>query len=179
MEHIDFETYIANYEKYQDLKRVVCVTSQQPCVLTRNNNFNKSFCEENNISIYYTGHRGGTIINSTEDVSIGLFNCGHCLHVIQSLVSYLRGKGLSCVLDDNDILVDGYKVIGISQRHNDKGSPIAMHISIVVDLDLIKNICTKPMNKVPKGLSEFGITREEIIEFIQSLNFEEGRNYAI
>lgn len=31
-----------------------------------------------------------------------------------------------------------------------------------VDLEDIKKICKKPMKKVPKGLSEYGITTEEV-----------------
>ena len=39
----------------------------------------------------------------------------------------------------------------------------AIHISIGMDLDLIKAICTKPMVKTPKGLQDYGITQDEII----------------
>jgi hypothetical protein len=35
-------------------------------------------------------------------------------------------------------------------------------LSINIDLDHIKAICRKSMNKVPKGLSEYGITTEEV-----------------
>ena len=35
-------------------------------------------------------------------------------------------------------------------------------ISMNVNLDHIKAICKKPMEKVPKGLSEYGITTEEV-----------------
>ena len=35
-------------------------------------------------------------------------------------------------------------------------------VSVISQLDHIKTICRKPMVKVPKGLSEWGITTEEV-----------------
>lgn len=37
-------------------------------------------------------------------------------------------------------------------------------------IELIKNVYTKPMNKVPRGLTDFGIMRDDIIDFLNSLN---------
>lgn len=42
-------------------------------------------------------------------------------------------------------------------------------IGINTNLEHIKAICRKPMQKVPKGLSEYGITTEEVEEMF--LNF--------
>ena len=36
-----------------------------------------------------------------------------------------------------------------------------------VDLEAIKNACKKPMVKVPKALSEYGITTEEMVKFCE------------
>ena len=40
-------------------------------------------------------------------------------------------------------------------------------ISINQDLDVIKHACTKPMEKIPKALSEYGITTEEMVKFCE------------
>ena len=47
-----------------------------------------------------------------------------------------------------------------------------MHISMSVDINLIMNICKKPMAKVPKGLNDFGIYEEDIFKIIEDLNEE-------
>lgn len=46
----------------------------------------------------------------------------------------------------------------------------AFHVSINCNLELIKNICNKPMVKIPKGLNDFAITQEDVIGFLNSLN---------
>ena len=42
-----------------------------------------------------------------------------------------------------------------------------VQISINQDLEVIKNVCLKPMVKVPKGLGEYGVTTEEIIDWVE------------
>ena len=82
------------------------------------------------------------------------------------LKNYLTDKGLNCKIAENDLLVDGYKCGSYMSRNIDGVIYTAIHISINMDVDLIKSICTKPMVKIPKGLSEFGITTDEIKNFI-------------
>lgn len=40
-------------------------------------------------------------------------------------------------------------------------------ISINQDIEAIKHICKKEMIKIPKALSDFGITAEEIVNFCE------------
>ena len=45
------------------------------------------------------------------------------------------------------------------------------HISFSVDLEQIESVCTKPMEKIPAGLNEFGVTREEVEEWLHEFWF--------
>ena len=49
-------------------------------------------------------------------------------------------------------------------------------IGINTNLDHIKAICRKPMKKVPKGLSEYGITTEEVEQWFLDFCEKEGAN---
>ena len=50
-------------------------------------------------------------------------------------------------------------------------------ISMNVNLDHIKAICRKPMKKVPKGLSDYGITSEEVEEMFLDFCEADEANY--
>lgn len=65
-------------------------------------------------------------------------------------------------------MVDGYKCFGFATNYlADYGKLLTTcHFTLSVNIDLIKAICTKPMVKVPKGLADYGITQQEVIEFI-------------
>lgn len=94
----------------------------------------------------------------------------------QSLGSFLANKliarGLNVVFRDNDWLIDGKKFMGTMMYYLGGNFHFyGGHISINVDLDLIKNICLKPMEKEPIGLSEFGITTEQVEEWLHEFYF--------
>ena len=136
---------------------------------------NFQYCENNNITCVNIGRRGGTFVINKGDVGFGNVSKGLDNtvgeRIYETFVAYLRNKGFNASQNSNDILIDGYKVFGwASHYYKDfDATYITVHFTMSVDLELIRNICTKPMNKVPKGLVEFGITREEVIEFLKSL----------
>jgi lipoate-protein ligase A len=78
------------------------------------------------------------------------------------LVSEYKQRGLNAFFDGNDILIDGYKISGLSATPYGALQYSTIHIGINTNLEDIKTICTKPMIKIPKGLSEYNITTEEI-----------------
>ena len=41
----------------------------------------------------------------------------------------------------------------------------AIHVSVTVNIEQIKNICQKAMYKMPAGLSDFGITEKDAEDF--------------
>lgn len=136
---------------------------------------NFEYCKEHSISCVDIGRRGGAFVVNKGDIGLGYVAKG-LDNTIGYLVSkrfteYLKNKGLNAHEENNDILIDGYKVFGWASHYYKEQECIfiSCHFTMSVDLDLIEKICTKPINKTPKGLSCFGITREEVQHFICSL----------
>lgn len=142
---------------------------------------NFEYCKEHNIPCVDIGRMGGAFVINKGDVGLGHVAKGFDntigFEVYNRFTEYLKSKGLNAVAKDNDILIDGYKVFGWASYHYQKADAtfITCHFTISVNVNLIKSICTKPMNKIPKGLSDFGITRKEVIEFLERF----GKEYAL
>lgn len=139
------------------------------CALTTaSDSTNKEFVESNNLKTASMGNSGGCIVAFPDNLEMGYFtkdvNSTFLERLAQEVVDYLKGKGLNANLDNNDVLVDGtYKVFSTSKATYDKAILFgAIHISINCDADLVRKICTKEMKKIPKGLSDYGITTEEM-----------------
>ena len=134
---------------------------------------NFEYCQAHNIPCVDIGRRGGAFVVNKGDIGFGYITAGLDNTVGELLYNkfaeYLKTKGLNAETKDNDVLIDGYKVFGWASNYYKEYDAIYItcHFTMSVDLELIRNVCTKPINKTPKGLSEFGISREEIIEFIE------------
>lgn len=122
-------------------------------------------CKELGYEIIESYNNGGTILSNKGDVLIGHFaepDNGWYDSFISYFVDWLKAKGLNAEFVSNDIVVDGYKVCGMCITRYGRIDYTGGIISMNVNLDHIKAICKKPMVKVPKGLSEYGITTEEV-----------------
>lgn len=122
---------------------------------------------DNKIPYWYTNNFGATIVKSAGDFGVAVtkqdgLNEGE--RYITLVRDYLISKGINASLSGNDLMVDDIYKVGSYGSINivDRYIYTAFHFSMNVDLDLIKKICTKPMVKIPKGLSEYGITYQEI-----------------
>lgn len=137
-----------------------------PVVLThRKTQVDEDVCNELGYTIYESFNNGGTILTEPGDFEIGHWfkhENGWCDRFAEYFVNWLKGKGLNVVFEDNDILVDGFKVCGACITRYGRIDYTGIHVGINTNLDHIKQICRKPMNKIPKGLSEYGITTEEV-----------------
>lgn len=143
------------------------------CALTTTlDSTNREFVESHNIKTARMGNSGGCIVAFPDNLEMGYFtrdiNSTFLERLAQEVVDYLKGKGLNATLDNNDVLVDGtYKVFSTSKATYDEAILFgAIHVSINCDADLVAKICTKPMKKIPKGLSEYGITSDEMFDLI-------------
>ena len=134
---------------------------------------NFEYCQAHNIPCVDIGRRGGAFVVNNGDIGFGYITSGLDNTVgeliYNKFAEYLRAKGLNAEAKDNDVLIDGYKVFGWASNYYKEYDAIYItcHFTMSVDLELIRNVCTKPMNKIPKGLSEYGITSDEIKEFIE------------
>lgn len=122
-------------------------------------------CAELGYTVYEAFNNGGTILTLPGDFEIGhwyVHDNGWCQRFAEYFVNWLKAKGLNAEYTDNDILVDNCKVCGTCVTRYGRIDYTGIHIGINTNLDHIKAICKKPMKKVPKGLSEYGITTEEV-----------------
>jgi lipoate-protein ligase A len=136
---------------------------------------NFEYCLQNNIPCVDIGRRGGAFVINKGDIGAGYIQEGldntFGWNLTKKFVEFLREKGFNAEEKNNDVLIDGYKVFGRASHFYKEENCIFItcHFTMSVDLDLINKVCTKPMNKIPKGLNDFGIGREEIIQFINDL----------
>lgn len=143
----------------------------------RNENYNKEYCIENSIGILSFPNEGGVLVINKGDVELGHFSKD--VHnkfnenFATELTQYLQAKSINASMKGNDIIIDDvYKCVGYSSRRYGEILYSAFHISINVNLELIKNICTKPMVKIPKGLSDYGVTTEEVLNLLKTMELK-------
>jgi hypothetical protein len=142
-----------------------------------NNIIDEDFCKSKGVKLLPIPNQGGVIVLSKGDVEIGIFQDNGWdvwKNYLNLLCEKLKEKVPNIEVVGNDLVIDGkYKCVGSSSRNlGDAKNPYiytAVHISINMDLELIKNICKKEMVKIPKGLSEYGITTDEIVKLIIDL----------
>ena len=135
------------------------------------------YCKEHNIPVYNVKRDGGTIVYAKVTVNIAMIfdvKYGWISENFNShLINYLKEHiSLEHTIEPNanDILIDGYKVAsGTELRVGENLEKIyaVFQLSINQDIEAIKHICKKEMVKIPKALSDFGITTEEIVNFCE------------
>ena len=148
------------------LHRIAYVVVDNPvAIVHRKTQVDEEVCKELGYDSVESYNNGGTIISNAGDVLIGHFYTpenGWHDRFVAYFVDWLKAKGLNAEYVKNDILVDGYKVCGMCITRYGRIDYTGGIISVNTNLEHIKQICKKTMVKVPKGLSEFGITTEEV-----------------
>lgn len=148
------------------LHRIAYVEVERPvAIVHRKTQVDMEVCNNLGYEVVESYNNAGTIVSNEGDILIGHFaqpENGWYGKFITYFLDWLKSKGLNADFTDNDILVDGFKVCGMCITRYGKIDYTGGIISLNVNLDHIKTICKKPMQKVPKGLSEYGITTAEI-----------------
>jgi hypothetical protein len=127
----------------------------------------EEICNALGYEVVETYNNASTVVHEKGDILFGHFGeieNGWYNRFIEYFVKWLKSKGLNADFVSNDIVVDGYKVCGMCVTRYGRIDYTAGFIGVNTNLDHIKAICKKPMQKVPKGLSEYGITSAEIEE---------------
>lgn len=148
--------------------------SDKTFVFNCSDDFNEEFCQVNNIPVYQTKTKGGTIVSTAGDVSFCIcapasmdMNADYILtHIATILSKYMDG----IVINGNDILRDGKKVLGCAFYEQNNMFALVAHVSFNDNSELIANICRKPKSgKAPGYL--INITpeqfRQEVLEWLQ------------
>lgn len=171
MERIDFTNYLERLPNLlKETNKTCIVSSQDTCILCGVDEFKNDY----NLKTYNTHNFGGIIINFKEDICVGhyeTFGWNYGDNFLNAFKDYLISKKLNATREGNDILVDGYKVASYMSQNINSCIYTAIHISIGMELDMIKNICLKPMVKTPKGLKDYGFTQQEIIEWVENAHY--------
>ena len=142
-----------------------CVHDEKSIFINRPDTINEDVCVEHGYMVLDTKHTGGVVVVSEGDISIihfGDIGDDWMHRFAHYLIERYKEKGLNATYEDNDVLIDGYKISGLSATPYGHIQYSTIHIGINTNLDHIKAICRKPMKKVPKGLSEYGITTDEV-----------------
>lgn len=159
------------------LYRIAYVVVDSPvAIVHRAYQVDKEVCQDLGYEVVESYNNAGTIVSNAGDVLIGHFaelNNGWYDRFITYFLDWLKSKGLNAVYESNDILVDGHKVCGMCITRYGRIDCTGGIISVNVNLEHIKQICRKPMKKVPKGLSEYGITTEEVEQMFLAFCEEE------
>jgi len=115
-----------------------------------------------------TYHQGGTLVWSDDQVIYAVFDNKPILFVGEKIVAFLKERGIKAWMDGNDILCDWHKVGAemITPMGDSGYSFYGFYLSISVDADLINAVSSKPMRKPPRGLSHYGITRQDILNLL-------------
>lgn len=161
------------------LHRIGYVVTENPvAIVHKEYQVDKDVCRALGYEIAESFNNAGTIISNAGDILIGHMaepENGWYDRFIAYFIDWLRAKGLNAEFVSNDITVDGYKVCGMCITRYGRIDYTGGIISMNVNLNHIRAICRKPMNKVPKGLSDYGITTEEVEQmFLDFCRKEEG-----
>lgn len=148
------------------LHRTANLVVENPVVgVYRKSQVDEEVCNTLGYEVVETYNNASTVVHEKGDILFGHFcpvDNGWYHRFIEYFVNWLKSKGLNADFVSNDIVVDGYKVCGMAITRYGRIDYTAGFIGINTNLEHIKQICRKPMKKVPKGLSEYGITTEEI-----------------
>lgn len=146
-----------------------CTHNRKSVLIAQPDAVDRNLCAELGYDIMETMHTGGVVVVGEGDVSVIHFgDIGNrtMLDFAEYLVEQYKKRGLNASFDGNDVLIDGYKISGLSATPYGHIQYSTIHIGVNTNLDDIRVICTKPMTKVPKGLSDYGITTDDVEQML-------------
>lgn len=151
-------------EFFHQYKEKMVISSKQ-------NALDNTYCQKESLEVYNASNMGGTIVAHPGDIGIAFFkfdgwNMGK--DFLAAIKQILSSKIENISFIGNDLLVDGIYKVGSFASINcgDKYIYTAAHLSFDPNIELIKNVCTKEMKKIPKGLKNYGYTTENLKEIV-------------
>lgn len=142
-----------------------------------NSRFNESYCEECGIPVYPLQTNGGTIVSTKGDLNIGI--CVpetvtmNPLYILDGLANILRKHtNKTVIIDGNDILVDGYKVMGSSHYKLNQMFMFITPVSLTEKSELISIICEKHSNKEPMHIDFLNkeTLKQEVLTWLKTVS---------
>lgn len=136
--------------------------------------FNEGYCNECNIPVYPLHTGGGTIVSTEGDLNIGIcvpqsigVDASFLLNGFADI--FRKYTDQTVEVDNNDVLVGGYKVLGSSTYNSNGMFMLITPVSLSAKSDLIANICVKHSEKQPAHIDFMnGATlRQEIAAWLK------------
>lgn len=178
------------YKSFQDMKNlnipalsVILPLNELSVNYGNLEDINKDFCDANNI-IYRFENRGGgcMVLFPGNIITHDVYPTDNFLRqhaFCKDFVDWLATKNILASTNNNDVMIEDKKIIGtvsyVLPEPYLGWTYFLSSISINSDTELIKNICTKPSIKTPGALSDYGITTEEVMEWV--LNWFNNHKY--
>lgn len=158
-------------------KKTSILFSVTPYTLIWNGNygqFNNIYCEEHKIPVFPLHTNGGTIVSTTGDLNIGICipksTITATTFILDEIANILRKyTNKEVLVDKNDILVDGKKILG-SSTYNTNGMYVFITpVSMSEKNNLIDCICIKHSEKVPSYIDFMTADelRQEVLRWLQ------------
>lgn len=146
----------------------------KPYVVPGNNEIiDSEKAQELNVKILNIPNSGGTVVTSSGDIGLGILSSMEKANrFAESFMTYLNlilsNRNFNISRNGNDLILNDYKVASYGSKSCGLMTFAIIQISMNVDMHKIEELCTKPMKKIPKGLSEFGITSEEMLQWVEN-----------
>lgn len=182
MEKINLKDFEEAYKKYIHTDKLVLAENKLDELLIcypNEDSYDHEYVTENNLLAQYTHHTRGCFVAFPHDFVVLYFTTDD---KVPLALSEIRDKFVEklkeCMpdfdihIDNNDIIINDKKISGAS--YNDY---FAFFVSYNPDPEIIKHICKKQSEKIPGGLLEYGLSREEIEQILENImiEFEERR----
>lgn len=138
-------------------RKTAVLFANTECTLVWNGNngtFNETYCDECGIPIYPLQTGGGTIVSTAGDLNIGICvpqSFGIDLQFVLSRFADIFRKytNKTVVVNGNDVLIDGFKVLGSSTYNRNGMFMFITPVSLSEKSELIESICHKHSAKQP------------------------------
>jgi hypothetical protein len=149
------------------------ITKEQDCIFMckgegihafhGDDEINLDLCNNLSVKVVELNYHGGTIIGSAEDLSmLIIFPRNMGMREQDVTQQFLNIIGPEAYYDDNDIMLHGKKVAGITWRDFENVSVYTIQVSFRDYSDYISQICKKEAKKIPGFISSDIVTRDEL-----------------
>ena len=167
----DFET-MANRETGE----TVALIHDTPCVWTgKLPTLDLAACERLGLYVGRGKYHGGSIVNMPGDLSLCVTTPTKseiARRIVDAAAEVLSEAGAAVTRDGNDVLADGEKVVSWARarvQNSGKWQSVVHFSAGTMDLDLVRQICTKQMLKIPGSLSRYSITANDCLKVAASV----------
>lgn len=136
-----------------------------PFIYHGNEEYNHEAAEKLGITVYEGGYMGGTIVGGIGDLSIGIFFPSHIeyrsKYFLNKLVEIFQKHNVNAEINNNDIMIDGKKVIGTACLETENYYGFVAYVSFSDKSELVKQVCGDAI-KQPGFIT--GMTLEKLEE---------------